>query len=201
MMEKEIIVEVFRKSQFQKINSQELVPGDILRISDDLVFPCDLIVLEGSCLVVESVITGESIPVSKHSLSRNKEKFDLKKHNSSILYSGTHCLKTKNNPVALVYRTGFLSFKGQILKEVVFQKVKRISFTEDSFKYIGLLAILPILGFLNILVTSIENGRKLLYILRSTCDIIIICVSPAIPAILETVINFNINEYNEYIID
>lgn len=45
----------------------ELVPGDIFDASDpDLtIFPCDALLLSGDAIVNESMLTGESVPVSK----------------------------------------------------------------------------------------------------------------------------------------
>lgn len=50
------------------INSSNLVPGDVIEIPENTAMPCDLILLTGSCIVNESMLTGESIPVIKNSL-------------------------------------------------------------------------------------------------------------------------------------
>lgn len=43
------------------------MPGDVFEVTDsDLtVFPCDAVLLTGDCIVNESMLTGESVPVSK----------------------------------------------------------------------------------------------------------------------------------------
>ena len=51
-----------------KVNSSELVPGDVIEIPENTAMPCDLVLLTGSCIVNESMLTGESIPVIKNSL-------------------------------------------------------------------------------------------------------------------------------------
>jgi len=45
--------------------SDNLVPGDVIKIPEGSVLPCDLILLTGSAIVNESILTGESIPVMK----------------------------------------------------------------------------------------------------------------------------------------
>jgi cation-transporting P-type ATPase 13A2 len=40
-------VEVFRYGKFELISSQDLVPGDIIKIIEDMVIPADCILLEG----------------------------------------------------------------------------------------------------------------------------------------------------------
>lgn len=50
------------------VDSSVLVPGDVIEIPENCNMPCDLILLTGSCIVNESMLTGESIPVIKNSL-------------------------------------------------------------------------------------------------------------------------------------
>jgi P-type E1-E2 ATPase len=50
------------------INSIDLVPGDLILVSDDLLMPCDAILLTGSAIMNESMLTGESISVLKSPL-------------------------------------------------------------------------------------------------------------------------------------
>jgi cation-transporting ATPase 13A2 len=49
------------------MDCSDLVPGDIFDASDpDLtIFPCDALLLSGDAIVNESMLTGESVPVSK----------------------------------------------------------------------------------------------------------------------------------------
>ncbi len=50
------------------MDSSNLVPGDVIEIPENTAMPCDLVLLTGSCIVNESMLTGESIPVIKNSL-------------------------------------------------------------------------------------------------------------------------------------
>lgn len=70
----------------KRILSQNLVPGDIICIStleDKIPFHCDAVLIEGTCSVDESMLTGESRPITKvtfiflSSLSHLKTSFDL----------------------------------------------------------------------------------------------------------------------------
>lgn len=76
------------------IDSEELIPGDIFEISQHMALPCDAIVYLGQCLVDESALTGESVPMHKTQLPSNNNLFseDEKGH---ILYSGTRCLTSE----------------------------------------------------------------------------------------------------------
>ena len=41
------------------------MPGDIIKVPEGVVLPCDLVLLTGSTIVNESILTGESLPVMK----------------------------------------------------------------------------------------------------------------------------------------
>ena len=60
------------------------------------VLPCDLVVLSGSCVVDESILTGESIPLIKDSILNVSDKSEIlsfrNKHKTSSLFCGTEVL-------------------------------------------------------------------------------------------------------------
>lgn len=52
------------------VSSAELVPGDCISLPlDGVLVPCDAALLTGECMVNESMLTGESIPVSPPTLA------------------------------------------------------------------------------------------------------------------------------------
>lgn len=53
--------EVLRQGEWETLSSEDLVPGDVVKIWDGWVLPCDLAVLQGSCVVNESALTGASL--------------------------------------------------------------------------------------------------------------------------------------------
>lgn len=51
------------------IPSEHLVPGDLLVIPPQgCMMQCDAVLLKGNCIVNESMLTGESVPVTKTSI-------------------------------------------------------------------------------------------------------------------------------------
>lgn len=68
---------VLRDGTQEKINSSELVPGDIVILDEGEGVPADLRIIEQSQLeIVESILTGESVPASKdikHIRSRTRK--------------------------------------------------------------------------------------------------------------------------------
>lgn len=57
------------------------------------VLPCDFLILQGSCVVNEAILTGESIPQIKESIASvddENEVLDIKaKHKNKVLFCGT----------------------------------------------------------------------------------------------------------------
>jgi P-type E1-E2 ATPase len=85
-------VEVMRtgdENKLEQIDSDHLVPGDIIKIPENCSMPCDLALLSGTCIVNESMLTGESIPVIKTPLPRTKDIYNAEQDQKYTLYSGT----------------------------------------------------------------------------------------------------------------
>ena len=80
------------QSQTFETSSQNLVPGDVAIVPKCCLMPCDMVLLSGSCIVNESMLTGESVPVIKNALLPSNIAYDphnfdsIKKY---TLFSGT----------------------------------------------------------------------------------------------------------------
>jgi len=48
-----------------------LLPGDIIKIGNTTTIPADCVLLKGKLIVNESMLTGESVPLTKYSLPNN----------------------------------------------------------------------------------------------------------------------------------
>ena len=94
--------------------STELVPGDIIHFpthSQPLIMECDAVLMSGSCTLDESMLTGESVPISKVSLTDDYDSlFFPKTHKNNTLFCGTKVLNIHsmeaNYVKAIVIRTG-----------------------------------------------------------------------------------------------
>lgn len=90
---------VYRNRRWRMILADQLLPGDIVSVvrKEDPV-PCDLLLINGSCIVDESLLTGESIPQMKepienvNDLTKNLDlETDGRLH---VLYGGTKIVQT-----------------------------------------------------------------------------------------------------------
>ncbi len=81
------------------MNSDSLVPGDIIRIPENMQMPCDAILIEGGCIMDENYLTGECVTATKSAIwisqDRYKEKRDAARH---TLLCGTKVVQLKGQP-------------------------------------------------------------------------------------------------------
>ena len=73
-----------------------MVPGDLIEVPEDSIMPCDLILLNGSSIMNESMLTGESVPVIKMPLPYNNNIYNPNEDGKIYtLFSGTKCIETR----------------------------------------------------------------------------------------------------------
>lgn len=105
-------------------DSTDLVPGDIVNLSEfhAQLFPADMILLSGDAIVNESMLTGESVPVSKNAakdddIARWRDLKDVQGEIAkSFVHAGTRVIRVRGALAAdgttgqpafgLVVRTG-----------------------------------------------------------------------------------------------
>jgi len=173
------------------------VPGDVIEIPEMCSMPCDLILLTGSCIVNESMLTGESIPVIKNALPFTNETYDVISDNKYTLYGGTQVIQSrkfgKSRVLGLVIRTAFVTTKGNLVRDILYPKPNKFRFYQDSLKFISFMGILAVLGFMGTLPFMIEQGFDVGPIINRSLDLITITVPPALPAAMTVGTVFAIN--------
>ncbi|XP_023726909.1 probable cation-transporting ATPase 13A3 isoform X2 [Cryptotermes secundus] len=80
----------------EDISASSLVPGDVIVIPPHgCIMACDAVLLSGNCIVNESMLTGESVPVTKTAPSHSDELYDPVGHKKHTLFSGTQVIQTR----------------------------------------------------------------------------------------------------------
>ncbi|XP_065323133.1 uncharacterized protein LOC135930280 [Gordionus sp. m RMFG-2023] len=184
-------IEVLRNNTIQNIASSELVPGDIVKLKSNSVLTCDLILLNGSCIVNESLLTGESIPITKTALPLysncyKTEHFDKDIHFKHILFCGTKLIQTRyydsEYSKAIVIRTGYQTVKGNIIKSIKYSSPNEFHFDQDCYKFIVFLFFVAFVGFVYTIILKLKANVEPIKIILRAFDIITIVVPPTLPA-------------------
>ncbi|XP_056421363.1 polyamine-transporting ATPase 13A3 isoform X1 [Hyla sarda] len=181
--------------EVEEIMSTDLVPGDIMIIPPNgTIMPCDAILISGTCIVNESMLTGESVPVTKTNLpdpstsSRGVENeiYNTEVHKRHTLFCGTTVIQTRfyaGEPVkAIIVRTGFSTSKGQLIRSILYPKPTDFKLYRDAYMFLLCLVGVAGVGFLYTIINSISNKVPVSIIIIESLDIITITVPPALPA-------------------
>jgi len=181
---------VKRGDRTQYLDSCDLVPGDLLVLprSGSCIMTCDAVLLTGTAIVNEAMLTGESVPVTKSSLPRldEEELYNVESHKRHTLFDGTEVIQTRfygdQDVVALVVRTGFHTAKGELIRSILFPRPMDFKFYRDSIRFILVLFCLAAVGMVYCVYLYLERGAPFTMIILRTLDIITIVVPPALPA-------------------
>uniref|UniRef100_A0A8C7F9R6 Polyamine-transporting ATPase 13A3 n=1 Tax=Oncorhynchus kisutch TaxID=8019 RepID=A0A8C7F9R6_ONCKI len=174
--------------------STDLVPGDVMVIpSNGTIMPCDAVLVSGTCIVNESMLTGESVPVTKTNLPNPGEgdkegdgAYSMEEHKRHTLFCGTHIIQTRfysgELVKAVVVRTGFSTAKGQLVRSILYPKPTDFKLYRDAYLFLLCLVAIAGIGFVYSIVLSIMNKVPAKTIIIESLDIITITVPPALPA-------------------
>uniref|UniRef100_A0A8C4H1C9 ATPase cation transporting 13A2 n=1 Tax=Dicentrarchus labrax TaxID=13489 RepID=A0A8C4H1C9_DICLA len=171
----------------QCVSSVDLVPGDCIIIPQDgLLLPCDAALLDGECLVNESMLTGESVPVLKTPLPAGERTYSSETERRHTLFCGTQLIQAKgggqegSGAIAVVTSTGFFTAKGNLVSSILYPQPTNFRFYRDSAKFLLVLSFVAMFGTIySFVATWLE------LVIRSL-DIVTIAVPPALPAAITT---------------
>ncbi|KAJ1852805.1 hypothetical protein GGH12_003257 [Coemansia sp. RSA 1822] len=202
-------VRVLRSNVWSDMESSELVPGDVIDLAEpglDVV-PCDMVLLEGNCIVDESMLTGESVPESKVSVVSGDhvlESIDMAAHtfdpavSRHIVFAGTRIIRTRKarssypgsssnsakffRATAMVLRTGFCTTKGTLVRSILFPHATKFRFYHDAMRFVWCLAGIACIGFIVNTINLHRLGVSAGEIAIKALDLITVAVPPALPA-------------------
>ncbi|XP_007459326.1 PREDICTED: probable cation-transporting ATPase 13A2 isoform X3 [Lipotes vexillifer] len=169
------------------VDSSELVPGDCLVLPQEGgLMPCDAALVAGECMVNESSLTGESVPVLKTALPEGPVPYFPGTHQRHTLFCGTLVLQARAfvgpHVLAVVTQTGFCTAKGALVSSILHPRPVNFKFYKHSVKFVAALSVLALLGTIYSIFILHRNQVPLDEIVIRALDLVTVAVPPALPA-------------------
>lgn len=188
----------YRKGRWQQTKSDALLPGDIVSVVACDTCPCDAVLLTGSCVVNESMLTGESTPHLKEAIENDPHNAELLspegKHKGNIVYAGTQIIQAglnkdgKQHPSipaptnggchAMVIRSGFETAQGKLMRTILFVSEHVTANNKESFAFIGFLLIFALVASAYVFRVGLADPTRSKWKLFLNCVMIITSVVP-----------------------
>lgn len=163
------------------IKSTELVPGDVVFLSEGERIPADCIVLEPSNFSVdESILTGESEYVMKVSTTQSEKSTDYWK--KDILYAGTLCVFGKCT--AIVKFTGINTEYGKIGKAISEAKDEPTPLQKKVSILVKNIAIAGVILCISVMVASYFYSFDILNSILSGISLAMAIIPEEFPVVL-----------------
>ncbi|KAH9942697.1 endoplasmic reticulum Ca-transporting P-type ATPase [Amylocystis lapponica] len=206
-------IQCMRDSKWFTIQTDELLPGDVVSIVRQQVetnVPADILLIQGTCIVNEAMLSGESTPLLKESIAllEGHERLDVDGiHKGAVLFSGTKLLQASaggdtpdGGSLGVVLRTGFGTAQGQLVRTMIFSTERVSANNMESFLFIGFLLIFAIAASWYVWVKGIERELKKSKLLLDCILIITSVVPPELPMELSLAVNASLVALSKYAI-
>ncbi|CAO2833629.1 unnamed protein product [Amaranthus hypochondriacus] len=201
---------VHRCGKWVKLSGTDLLPGDVISIGrstgqsgEDKSVPADMLLLAGNAIVNEAILTGESTPQWKVSITGRsiEEKLSIKRDKNHVLFGGTKVLQhtpDKSFPlktpdggcVAVVLRTGFETSQGKLMRTILFSTERVTANSWESGFFILFLVVFAVIAAGYVLKKGLEDPTRSRYKLILSCSLIITSViPPELPMELSIAVN------------
>lgn len=183
-------VSVLREGQWVKINSRDVVPGDILRFSSGDRIGADLRLLQANNLQIEeSALTGESIPSTKHTdviQDTNPNLGDL----NNMAFKGT--LVTSGNGMGIVTATGMKTAMGEIAHMIQTATVMTTPL-QRRLQQLGKILITVALALtLLVVVVGIIHGHDVFTMFLAGVSLAVAAIPEGLPAIVTVALSLGV---------
>lgn len=204
---KPFLLNVYRDGKWSELETTELLPGDIVsvtRTAEDSALPCDLLLLNGSAIVNEAMLSGELTPLLKESINLRPgtDKFDPEGlDKNSLLHGGTSVLQVTassdstiatppdNGALAYVIKTGFETSQGSLVRMMVFTSERVSVDNKEAFLFILFLLQFAIAASWYVWVEGTRMGRVQSKLILDCIIVITSVVPPELPMELSMAVN------------
>ncbi|ODV81986.1 P-type ATPase [Suhomyces tanzawaensis NRRL Y-17324] len=209
---------VHRDGKWKQLQTTELLPGDLVSITrtqEEFALPCDLLLVDGSAIVNEAMLSGESTPLLKESIKLRPGHEELQAEGmdkNSILHGGTMALQVTKpeNPIiplapdngafAIVSKTGFETSQGSLVRMMIFSSERVEVGNKEAFFFILFLLVFAIAASWYVWVEGTKMGRIQSKLILDCIIVITSVVPPELPMELTMAVNASISSLQKYFI-
>ena len=163
---------------------ENLVPGQIIKIKEEDVLPCDCLLLDGFCSCIESSLTGESSSIMKYKLPKNSSIFNYSENQKSYLFCGTKIENCFPNELkALVIGTGFNTQRGNLIQSVLFPRKSNYNFYKENITFFIFTSLSFIVGITIFIIfhNTRNNGETKSHLFENILDLLTVVIPPSLP--------------------
>jgi len=221
---------VYRTNKWIEIQSDKLLPGDLVsvgRTKEDSGVACDMILVEGSAIVNEAMLSGESTPVLKDSIQLRPGDAHLEPEaldKTAFLYGGTKVLQvshgtgTEDGPdsippvasgvppppdkgaMAVIVKTGFETSQGSLVRTMIFSTERVSVGNVEALLFILFLLMFAIAASWYVWQEGVARDRKRSKLLLDCVLIVTSVVPPELPMELSLAVNTSLAALSKYAI-
>ncbi|KAK4112772.1 hypothetical protein N656DRAFT_708957 [Canariomyces notabilis] len=217
---------VFRLGKWTEIQSDKLLPGDLVSVSrtkEDSGVACDMLLVEGTAIVNEAMLSGESTPLLKDSIQLRPgdaviEPDGLDKN--SFLWGGTKVLQIThgnadeerpkvasgvppppdNGAMAIVTKTGFETSQGSLVRTMIYSTERVSANNVEALLFILFLLIFALAASWYVWDEGVRKDRKRSKLLLDCILIVTSVVPPELPMELSLAVNTSLSALAKFAI-
>ncbi|KAL2120213.1 hypothetical protein VTJ04DRAFT_4239 [Mycothermus thermophilus] len=222
---------VFRQGKWTEIQSDRLLPGDLVsvtRTKEDSGVACDMLLIEGTAIVNEAMLSGESTPLLKDSIRLRPAEAPIEPDSldkNSFLWGGTKVLQIThgsanadeeekpnarlpsgvppppdNGAMAIVIRTGFETSQGSLVRTMIYSTERVSANNREALLFILFLLVFALAASWYVWDEGVRKDRKRSKLLLDCILIVTSVVPPELPMELSLAVNTSLGALAKYAI-
>lgn len=206
---------VYRLGKWTETFSDKLLPGDLVsvgRTKEDSGVACDMLLVEGTAIVNEAMLSGESTPLLKESIQLRPADVRLEPEaldKNAFLWGGTKVLQVThgnaeekkpavasgvpsppdNGAMAIVIKTGFETSQGSLVRTMIYSTEPVSANNVEAFMFILFLLVFAIAASWYVWTDGVQKDRKRSKLLLDCVLIVTSVVPPELPMELSLAVN------------
>ncbi|KAL8950631.1 MAG: hypothetical protein Q9222_003340 [Ikaeria aurantiellina] len=221
---------VYRLGKWEQITSDKLLPSDLVsvgRTKEDGGVACDMLLVEGTAIVNEAMLSGESTPLLKDSVQLRPGDAQIEPEGldkNAFLYGGTKVLQIThgvateeapdsvpvlvsgvdpppdNGAMAVIVKTGFETSQGSLVRTMIYSTERVSANNVEALLFILFLLMFAIAASWYVWQEGVAKDRKRSKLLLDCVLIVTSVVPPELPMELSLAVNTSLAALSKFAI-